>query len=85
MGFYLLLFGISEFEFIIILAVLVVVLGPKKLPEIARTIGRAVNEMRRATTDIKREINSEIRKVDIEKDITNPKPAKEKKPPKEDK
>ncbi|MDD5557896.1 MAG: twin-arginine translocase TatA/TatE family subunit [bacterium] len=43
-------------ELVVILAVAVLVLGPKRLPEIARFIGRMTREVRKAVDDIKREI-----------------------------
>ncbi len=50
--------GVPELIFILILALLV--FGPKRLPEIGRTLGRAMGEFRRATTDLKRTLNTEI-------------------------
>lgn len=51
----------------IILLAAFIVLGPSKIPEIARKIGRGMNEIRRASDEIKREITKETRKV--EKDL----------------
>jgi Tat protein translocase TatB subunit len=39
-------------ELIVILVVALVVLGPKRLPELARTLGKAMAEFRRQTSDI---------------------------------
>ena len=50
--------GVSEIAFIFILALLI--FGPKKLPEIGRTLGRGVAEFRKATTELKRTINTEL-------------------------
>lgn len=50
--------GVQELLFIFVLALLI--FGPKKLPEIGRTLGRGMKEFRRATTDIQRTINTEI-------------------------
>jgi TatA/E family protein of Tat protein translocase len=49
------MFGIGMTELLVILAIALVVLGPKKLPEIARSLGRGLAEFRRASSDMRRE------------------------------
>lgn len=63
----LLFFDISAGELFIILLVAFIVFGPSKIPEIARKIGKGMNEIRRASDEIKREISKETRK--LEKDM----------------
>jgi Tat protein translocase TatB subunit len=46
--------GLSEL--LIILAVALIVLGPKKLPELARNLGRGLTHLRRASEDLRRSI-----------------------------
>jgi TatA/E family protein of Tat protein translocase len=67
----LLFLNISGGEILLILVVVYLVFGPKKIPELARMLGKGINEMRRATKDIKDEINREISKTtkDINLDI----------------
>jgi TatA/E family protein of Tat protein translocase len=60
----LLFFDISAGELMVILLVAFLVFGPSKIPEIARKIGRGMNEIRRASDEIKREITKETRKVE---------------------
>lgn len=50
--------GLPEIAFIVLIALLI--FGPKKLPEIGRTLGRGMAEFRRATDELKRTINTEL-------------------------
>jgi TatA/E family protein of Tat protein translocase len=50
--------GLPEIAFIVIVALLI--FGPKKLPELGRTVGRGMAEFRRATDELKRSINTEL-------------------------
>ncbi len=54
------MFGIGSTEILVILVVALLVLGPRKLPQIARTIGRAMGEFRRVSTEFQRTLNTEI-------------------------
>jgi TatA/E family protein of Tat protein translocase len=56
--------GFSETIFLFFLALLI--FGPKKLPEIARQIGKAMNEFRRASNEFKSQIQSEISQLETE-------------------
>lgn len=62
----LLFFDFSSGEIILILLVLFVVLGPQRLPEVARTLGKTINEMKRASAGFKNEINKEVQKIERE-------------------
>ncbi len=50
--------GVPELIFIFALALLI--FGPRKLPQIGRTIGRGLAEFRKASTDLKRSLNTEM-------------------------
>lgn len=50
--------GVPELIFIMLLALLI--FGPKRLPEIGRTLGRGMSEFRKASNDLKRTINVEL-------------------------
>lgn len=51
---------------LVVLAILLV-FGPGKIPEIARTVGKFINEIKRASEDIKTEINREADRQDRDK------------------
>ena len=55
------MFGsIGGTELLIILVIALVVFGPKRLPELGRTIGKGLGEFRRAANDLKRSVDVEI-------------------------
>jgi TatA/E family protein of Tat protein translocase len=56
--------GFPEMIFLFLFAL--VLFGPKKLPEIGRQIGRALNEFKRASNEFKAQIESEIAQLDVE-------------------
>jgi sec-independent protein translocase protein TatA len=47
-------------EILIILILALVIFGPRRLPEMGRTIGRSMRELRRATSDIRTELESDV-------------------------
>jgi len=51
------MFGIGMPEMILILAVALIVIGPKKLPDLAKSLGRALGEFKKATNDFKESIS----------------------------
>lgn len=51
------MFGIGLPELMIILVLALVVIGPKKMPDVAKALGRGLNEFRRASQEIKNTIN----------------------------
>jgi sec-independent protein translocase protein TatB len=53
------MFGIGMPELLLILAVALIVIGPKKLPDLAKSLGRAMGEFKRATNDLKESIQTE--------------------------
>jgi sec-independent protein translocase protein TatA len=58
------MFGIGVPELIVILIVALLVFGPQRLPELGRTLGRTLAELRRASEDLKRDIASEMEEIE---------------------
>lgn len=59
------MFGIGMPEMILILAVALIVIGPKKLPDLAKSLGKAMGEFKKATSDLKEsmQIDTELKDV----------------------
>lgn len=45
------MFGFSMGEMLLLMAIALIAIGPKQLPEVARTLGKLINELKRATGD----------------------------------
>ena len=54
--------GFTEIGFILFIAFLL--FGPKKLPEIARVLGKGLGELRRASYELRSSLEEEIRNLD---------------------
>lgn len=66
---------IGPLEIMAIAVIALVVFGPHRLPEIARNIGKAVNEMRRMTSEMRSELREGMSASDADEAET-PEPAK---------
>jgi sec-independent protein translocase protein TatB len=58
------MFGIGPTELIVILVIALLVLGPKRLPELAAGLGKGLAEFRRATADINAELDEARRTIE---------------------
>jgi sec-independent protein translocase protein TatB len=81
------MFGIGSTELLLIFVVALLVLGPKSLPKIARTLGRTLGEFRKVSTEFQRTLNAEIvleeqaekkKQAEAEAPAVSPSPSEEK-------
>lgn len=64
------MFGsIGIWEIMMIFLVVLLLFGPNKLPEVAKTLGKTIRDFRRTINDAKLTIENEIEKSDLKKEI----------------
>ncbi|MDH3213277.1 MAG: Sec-independent protein translocase protein TatB, partial [Myxococcales bacterium] len=69
------MFGIGMTELLVIFVIGLLVLGPKRLPELARSLGRTLAEFRRASTDLRQEFTDIRDEARLEPTVSEPPPA----------
>lgn len=72
------MFGIGFPELLVILILALVVLGPRRLPELARALGKGFAMLKRAADDAQAQVRDELRDVE---DLTESRPASPPSPP----
>ncbi len=65
------MFGIGMPELIVILVIALIVIGPKKLPDLARALGRGMAEFRKATQEIKDSLELDDDLREAKKDLVD--------------
>ena len=61
-------------ELIIILVIALIIFGPRKLPELGKSLGRSLNEFKKASTDLQNTLEQEI-KIEEQKEAAAKAPA----------
>ncbi|TET92972.1 MAG: twin-arginine translocase subunit TatB [Desulfobacteraceae bacterium] len=65
------MFGIGMPELIIIFVIALIIIGPKKLPDLARALGKGMAEFRKATNEIKSNLDVEDELKGIEEELAD--------------
>jgi Tat protein translocase TatB subunit len=65
------MFGLGMPEILLILAIALIVIGPQKLPDLAKTLGRAMGEFKRSAQDLKRSIDMDTTLQDVKSTTTD--------------
>ena len=68
------MFGLGFWEISVILIIALVILGPKKLPELAKSLGKGIREFRNATEDFKSTMDSELTRPEPKRELPKPQP-----------
>jgi sec-independent protein translocase protein TatA len=55
-------------ELLIILTIALIIFGPRKLPELGRSLGRSLSEFRRASNELRNTLDEEIRLEEMKSD-----------------
>ena len=62
-------------EMLVIFVIALLVFGPRKLPELGRSLGKGISEFKRASNELKNTLEEEVRNEDRRAAITSPPPV----------
>lgn len=69
------MFGLGMQELVIILVIALIIFGPRKLPELGRSLGKSIGEFKRASSELRNTIEDEIRVEETKPTVTPAPPA----------
>lgn len=75
------MFGIGMQEIVLVCVIALVVVGPKKLPELARALGKGYGEFRRAFDEMKRNVETDLHTEDLRRSLLDLPPPPPPAPP----
>lgn len=55
--------SVGPWELILVLALALIIFGPGKLPDVGRSLGKTLNEFKRASAEIKQQVDAEIKEI----------------------
>ncbi len=62
-----LLGSVGPWELVLILTIALIIFGPGKLPEVAKSLGNGINEFKKASNDVKQQVQDAVKLDDEEK------------------
>jgi len=66
------MFGIGFQEMLVILVVVLIFFGPKRLPDLAKSLGKGIAEFKKASEEVRKGIDEAVRESDNEEPGTDP-------------
>jgi sec-independent protein translocase protein TatA len=79
------MFGLGIPELVVIFVIALVVFGPKRLPDLGKSLGRGIAEFKKASQEVKESIESEMRSAEQSIDVTKIEAAEKERQEKEKK
>ncbi len=67
--------SLGPLEILVVAVLALIVFGPERLPEIARTLGRTLNELKRMAAEVRTEFESGMNLDEVEDEPEEPGPA----------
>lgn len=72
------MFGIGSTELLLIIAIAVIIIGPRQLPQVARTMGKMFAQLKRASNDLRTAVNEKVYEAEEFEDLREAKDSLEK-------